>query len=143
MLRAKSEAEQSGRQPLQQRHSAEHAQRQRWRYFLGAFEDAADDPVLHEDLYRLYRPGGKFAPALNGVKIVIGDAAAQKTRRQDVARGDGVLRLMPTPPIGDMAWAASPMHNRPGRCQIRNRSTATVSSLTSDQSPSSWTRSCK
>ena len=65
MLRAKSEAEQSGRQPLQQRHSAEHAQRQRWRYFLGAFEDAADDPVLHEDLDRLHRPGREFTPPLN------------------------------------------------------------------------------
>ena len=25
---------------------------------------------------------------------------------------------MPTPPIGDMACAASPMQSRPGRCQL-------------------------
>src|SRR5205823_15117534 len=91
MLRAKSEAEQSGRQPLQQRHSAEHAQRQWWRYFLGAFEDAADDPVLHEDLDRLHRPGREFTPPLNSVEVVIGDLAAPQTGRQDVGCGDSVL----------------------------------------------------
>ena len=46
---------------------------------------------LHEDLYRLHRPGGEFPAALNGVKILVGDLASQKTRRQDVGRGDGIL----------------------------------------------------
>ena len=40
---------------------------------------------------------------------------------------------MPTPPTGDIAWAASPMHSSPGRHQRFSRSTCTVSSLTSSQ----------
>ena len=36
---------------------------------------------------------------------------------------------MPTPPTGDMAWAASPMQTRPGRAQRFSRFTVTVSSL--------------
>ena len=40
---------------------------------------------------------------------------------------------MPTPPIGDMACAASPMHSSPGLCQRGSRSTATVNSFTSSQ----------
>jgi len=45
-------------------------------------------------------------------------------------------RLMPTPPIGDMAWAASPIHNRPGRNQRVRRSTTSRRRL-----PSASTRS--
>src|SRR5262249_6586432 len=41
---------------------------------------------------------------------------------------------MPTPPIGDMACAASPMQRRPGRCQRCNLSTRTVSRLIELQS---------
>ena len=48
---------------------------------------------------------------------------------------------MPTPPIGDMAWAASPMQSRPGRYQRLRRSTVTVSSFTSSQDAISLTRS--
>src|SRR5687768_3362422 len=48
---------------------------------------------------------------------------------------------MPTPPTGDMACAASPMHRRPGRYHRRNRSTCTVKSLTDSRSLSSPTRS--
>jgi hypothetical protein len=57
------------------------------------------------------------------------------------ATASWTARLMPTPPIGDIACAASPMHNRPGRDHRRNRSTRTVSSLISSQSVSSPTRS--
>ena len=39
----------------------------------------------------------------------------------------------PTPPIGDITWAASPMQSSPGWCHRLSRSTATVSSLTSFQ----------
>jgi hypothetical protein len=73
MLRAKSEPNQPGRQSLQHRILREQAHRQRRRQFFFALEDAADDPVLHEDLYRLHRPGGEFPAALNGVEIVVGD----------------------------------------------------------------------
>ena len=40
---------------------------------------------------------------------------------------------MPTPPTGDIACAASPMHSSPGRDQRFSRSIATVSSFTSSQ----------
>ena len=41
--------------------------------------------------------------------------------------------LMPTPPIGDMAWAASPMQSKPGLDQCSSRSTATLRSFMSSQ----------
>ncbi len=41
------------------------------------------------------------------------------------------------PPIGDMAWAASPIASSPGRCQHVSRSSATVSSCRSAISSSS------
>ena len=47
-----------------------------------------------------------------------------------VATASWIARLMPTPPIGDMAWAASPMQTRPGRAHCVSRSTVTVRSLT-------------
>ena len=50
-------------------------------------------------------------------------------------------RLMPTPPTGDMACAASPMHKRPGRNHWRSRATATVKSFASSQVRISFTRS--
>ena len=49
------------------------------------------------------------------------------------ATASWMARLMPTPPIGDMAWAASPIASRPGRCQRVSRSSATVSSWSSSQ----------
>ena len=52
-------------------------------------------------------------------------------------------RLTPTPPIGDIACAASPMHNRPGFHHWVSRSTATVKSLMSSQSVNWATRSAK
>ena len=38
------------------------------------------------------------------------------------ATASWIARLMPIPPIGDMAWAASPIASRPGRCQRVSRS---------------------
>ena len=35
------------------------------------------------------------------------------------ATASWIARLMPIPPIGDMACAASPIASRPGRCQQR------------------------
>ena len=49
--------------------------------------------------------------------------------------------LIPTPPTGDMAWAASPTQRRPGRNHCFRRSTCTVSNLIGFQSTSSPTRS--
>ena len=56
------------------------------------------------------------------------------------ATASWMARLMPTPPMGDMAWAESPMQRRPGRDQWRRRSTATERSLMSRQSFSSAVR---
>ena len=53
--------------------------------------------------------------------------------RLAAATASWIARLMPTPPTGDMACAASPMQSSPARYQSRSRSTATVSSLTSSQ----------
>jgi len=50
---------------------------------------------------------------------------------------------MPTPPTGDMAWAASPMHSSPGRNQRRSRFTWTLRRRTSSQPVSSPTRSAR
>ena len=53
--------------------------------------------------------------------------------RLAAATASWIARLMPTPPTGDIACAASPMQSRPGRYHCVRRSTATVSSLTSSQ----------
>ena len=53
--------------------------------------------------------------------------------RLAVATASWTARLTPTPPIGDIACAASPMHSNPGRVQRFSRLIATVSSLTSSQ----------
>ena len=58
-----------------------------------------------------------------------------------VATASCTARLMPTPPIGDMACAASPISSTPGAYQRRSRSTRTLSVLTSSQSVISPTRS--
>ena len=63
------------------------------------------------------------------------------TRMLAVATASWIARLIPTPPTGDIACAASPMHSRPGRNQVSSRFTATVSSFTSSQDASSCTRS--
>jgi hypothetical protein len=56
------------------------------------------------------------------------------------ATASWIARLTPTPPTGDMAWAASPMQSSPALCQSGSRSTATVSKLMSSKllSPAAW-----
>ncbi len=70
MFRAKAEADQSRRQALQQWQPAEQPQRP-WRGqgfggVLTAGEDAADDPVLHQQLQALRHKGGQLASFLHG-----------------------------------------------------------------------------
>ena len=60
-------------------------------------------------------------------------------RMRAAATASWMARLMPMPPTGDMAWAASPMQRRPGRCQRVRRLTWTERSLTWSQSVSSST----
>ena len=64
-----------------------------------------------------------------------------EVRMLAAATASWTARLIPTPPIGDMACAASPMHNSPARYHRRRRSTRTVRSLISSQSRSSLMRS--
>ncbi len=54
-----------------------------------------------------------------------------------------MARLIPTPPTGDMACAASPMHSKPSVYHFSKWSIATLSSLISFQSFNSVTRSLK
>ena len=56
--------------------------------------------------------------------------------RLAVATASWIARLMPTPPTGDIAWAASPMQSNPSRCHTGMRSICTVSSFTSSQAAS-------
>ncbi len=48
-----------------------------------------------------------------------------------VATASATARLMPTPPTGDIACAASPMHSTPSEYQRRSRLSCTSSSFTS------------
>ena len=100
--------------------------------------------VLHEHLHALGDAGRKLAPPLHGSRDrprAAFRAASGRHRMLAAATASCTARLTPTPPIGDIACAASPMQSRPGRCQRSSRSTATVSSLTCSQSLSSSTRS--
>jgi hypothetical protein len=78
-----------------------------------------------------------------GRPVVVGLSRSVAARRLAAATASWMARLMPTPPIGDIAWAESPMQSRPGRYQVLSRSMTTVRSLTSSQSRSSPTRSCR
>src|ERR1700680_1352911 len=57
------------------------------------------------------RSSSVTAPRRSGSARILAAATASCT-----------ARLMPTPPTGDIAWAASPMHNRPGRYHRGRRS---------------------
>ena len=98
-----------------------------------AAQHAADHPILQEHLQALRKSGRQLPPPLHRVEVISGDRPLPERGGEDVGRRDGswTARLMPTPPIGDMAWAASPMHNSPGRYHWRKRSTRTVRSLIS------------
>ncbi len=70
-------------------------------------------------------------------------ARSPPVKRFAVATASWIARLMPTPPAGDMAWAASPMHSNPGRCHCRRRLICTDSNLIWFQSFNSATRSAR
>ena len=60
---------------------------------------------------------GKRAPLLDGLKIRVRHLAGLSgaASRLAAATASCTAMLMPTPPIGDIACAASPMQIRPGR----------------------------
>ena len=67
--------------------------------------------------------------------------ASRGPRMRAVATASCTARLIPTPPIGDIACAASPMSSAPGTCHSRTRFTLTVNNAMSSHVDSSSTRS--
>ena len=93
-------------------------------------EQAADDAVLRGLLRGLDDPGREQPPLLHLVRAADRRPRPGRAGRRGSWRPrprPGSARLMPIPPIGDMAWAASPIASRPGRCQQVSRSSLTVS----------------
>ena len=80
----------------------------------------------------------KLAPLLHGGEIGFASAfrrASGSARMLAAATASCTARLMPTPPIGDIACAASPMQSRPGRCQRREPVDRDRQQLDCSQSP--------
>ena len=63
--------------------------------------------------------------------------------RVAAATASCTARLMPTPPTGDIACAASPMHSRPSTCQRLSRFSRTSRCLTSSIDVRASTRSAR
>ena len=80
---------------------------------------------MDDDLEGLGDAGGEFAAVLDVGEGEFGDEAGGEAgeRMRAAATASWMARLMPMPPTGDMAWAASPMQRRPGRCQRVRRLT--------------------
>ena len=81
----------------------------------GIVKDAVEDAV-GEDLYALRVVDGAFAIVLDlsrcsGVSVPVRSGSVSMLA---VATASCTAMLMPMPPTGDMAWAASPMQSRPG-----------------------------
>ena len=94
--------------------------------------------LLEHRLHPLREPGWELAAALYPGEIVTCNGAFAKwPGLLPAATASWMARLIPTPPMGDMACAASPMQSKPGRCHCRRRSTFTVNSFTSFQSRTS------
>ena len=77
---------------------------------------------------RLDDPGREQPPLLHLVAAADrrrSPRASGPARMLAAATASWIARLMPMPPIGDMAWAASPIASRPGRCQLVSRSSLT------------------
>ena len=85
-----------------------------------AFCARLDDPRRkHAPLLHLFSSGSTSSPRANGPARIFAAATASWT-----------ARLMPTPPTGDMACAASPIASSPGLHQRVSRSSETESSFT-------------
>ena len=141
-----ADAEQPRRDAAQHRKDAEELEEQRRLRPLVAGEHAADDPLLDGELQPLREAHRESAALLDRAQVVVRStvpALSGAARRLAAATASCTARLMPTPPIGDIACAASPMQSRPGRHHCRSRSTVTLSSLTSSQLFNSPTRSAR
>ena len=83
-----------------------------------ARQNAADDPLLDGELQPLGEPHGQGAPLARWPEDPRPSpcpARSGAASRLAAATASCTAMLMPTPPIGDMACAASPMQRRPGR----------------------------
>ena len=121
VLRPDAEAEQPRRNAPQQRKACHQPDRQRRLQFAARLQGAADDVVLQQ------RPGSAGSRA-SGIRAA--SARAQDRHRSTLPRRSGshrmfaaatascTARFTPTPPIGDIACAASPMHSSPGRASV-------------------------
>jgi len=143
MLGAEAEPYQPRRNAREPRQMVEHRSGQgRGDRLVGA-ENPVEDALLHGNLDGLISRVGRVRRRCTASK----SASVSLPLRSGTARmlaaatASWIARLMPTPPIGDIAWAQSPMHKSPGRHQRWRRSTVTVSSFTSSHSRSSATRS--
>src|SRR6202000_1740833 len=81
---------------------------------------------VQKALQRLDDRRWELAPALDSSQVLCGDASGVAP-----ATASWTARLMPPPPAGDMACAASPMHNSPFVYQRRSRLSRISKSLTS------------
>ena len=74
--------------------------------------------------------------------VVTADPARSTGPRiRAAATASCTARLIPTPPTGDIAWAASPISSSPSAYQRRSRSSRTLSSLTSSKEARASARS--
>ena len=74
-----------------------------------------DDPAVDHALHRLDQRRGQPAPGLDAGQMPGGDVASAQWAGQHpaAATASATARLIPTPPTGDIACAASPISNRP------------------------------
>ena len=118
VLGPEAEADEARRNALEEREALHQPhQKRRLRDRDVAQDDAVDQPVLGRALHRLDDPGRQHPPSLDPVQQAVDDrvpAAIGPARMLAAATASWIARLMPTPPIGDMAWAASPIASRPG-----------------------------
>jgi hypothetical protein len=120
---ADADADQAGGKAAEERPAGEETEPERELEPAAAAEDAADDAALRDDLKALRDAGRKLAAALHPAEVSGGDRPARSRAARTLAAATAawIARLMPTPPTGDMAWAASPMQRRPDRYQRRSR----------------------
>ena len=105
MLRPDPDSDQARRDALQDGQSLHEPQRPRHRRFRRAGQHAAQKPILDGELKRLRRPRGKLTPPLDCAQVVDAHGAVRQRISQDICgrHASWMARLMPTPPIGDIA----------------------------------------
>ena len=101
MFGAKTEADEAGGEPPQQRHPSEEPHREGRRHLCGACQHPAYHPVLQDHLEPLRRARRKLAATLHGLELPLGNRTLEKPRCENVRRGDGVLNREVDPDATD------------------------------------------